>query len=87
MMTWQLDAVESDATFWSELPSLTRATLKALRDATATNPLRTSQPASSRVSSTSVSSGASTCARELLAMVRAVPNRILLPLPVPTGSP
>ena len=53
--------VEAQATYWSELPMATRHTLKALREATATNPLLA-------YSGTAAASCAD--ARELLAMVR-----------------
>uniref|UniRef100_A0A7S3WK13 Uncharacterized protein n=1 Tax=Emiliania huxleyi TaxID=2903 RepID=A0A7S3WK13_EMIHU len=57
-----LDEVEK-AEYWLELPPLTRATLRTLRDATARNPLLSAGPHAARGSSAS-------SPRELLAMVR-----------------
>ena len=63
----ELDAVEQcDTNFWEDLPPLTCATLRALREATLRNPLLSPSAAPSRLAA----SCASGDARELLGMVR-----------------
>ena len=63
----ELDAVEQcDTNFWEELPHLTRATLRALREATLRNPLLSPTAAPSRLAAACAPGDA----RELLGMVR-----------------
>ena len=57
---------QCDTNFWEELPPLTRATLRALREATLRNPLLSPSAAPSRLAA----SCAPGDARELLGMVR-----------------